>query len=776
MDAGAKLRVRGLVQGVGFRPAVWRLAREHNLAGDVRNDGEGVLIRLWGPSAQLADFPRRLRECSPPLARIDSVELSPLDLPPPYAEFRILASGEGAVHTGVVPDAATCHACFEEIFDPRDRRYRYPFTNCTHCGPRFSIVRGVPYDRANTSMAAFAMCAACRSEYDDPADRRFHAQANACPECGPCAWLEDAAGGRIQPVSLGTPDAVAAASVLLARGNIVAIKGVGGFHLACDASDESAVAELRRRKRRIAKPFALMARDVDVVRRYCRVRAEDEALLRSTAAPITLMAEKPFGGLAAGIAPGQYALGFMLPYSPLHHLLLADWERPLVMTSGNVSDEPQCMTNEEARERLAGIADHFLMHDRDIINRVDDSVARVLAGAPRLLRRARGYAPTALPAPEGLHCAPPILALGGDLKNAVCLLDEGMATLSQHLGDLADARTDRVHAGTLELYRGIYRHEPQVIAVDMHPDYRCAAAGRKRATRDGLTLVEVQHHHAHLAACLAENAWPADAGPVLGVALDGVGYGPDRTLWGGEFLAADYHGFRRLGHLDVTPLPGGDQASRQPWRNAYAQLATHLGWERVLADHGDLESVRWLRTRPLDAIAAMVARGINSPPSSSCGRLFDAVAALLGICRERSEYEGQAAVELETAARQTPGAESYPLEWEERGEMSVLTTTALWLALLEDLRAGRAASLCAARFHAGLASALVEGVRRLAPRVPADTVALSGGVFQNLTLFERVHAELRRGGWRVLTHRVLPCNDGCIALGQAAVAAAHQSW
>ncbi len=586
---GETIRIRGLVQGVGFRPHAWRLAADCGLAGEVWNDAEGVLVRVWGPAAARRSFRLRLRAEAPPLARIDALEVTALAEAPPSHGFHILASHAGTVRTGVVPDAASCPACLAEVRDPADRRHRYAFANCTHCGPRLSIVEAIPYDRANTSMAAFTMCAACRAEYDDPADRRFHAQPNACPACGPRLWLESAGAAGADPI--------AAAQGLLAAGEIVAVKGIGGFHLAVDAGNAEAVQRLRARKRRYAKPFALMARDLAMVRRYCTVSDAEEALLESAAAPIVILAADGRQQVAAGVAPGQRTLGFMLPYTPLHHLLLEGLGRPIVLTSGNLSEEPQCTGNDEARAKLGALADHLLLHDRAIVSRLDDSVARVMDGAPRLLRRARGYAPAPLRLPAGLAGAPPLLAMGGELKSTFCLVQDGKAVLSQHLGDLEDAPTFADYRRSLDLYRRLLQHRPALIAVDRHPDYLSTKLGRQIAEEEGLPVVAVQHHHAHIAACLADNGVPLDAAPVLGIALDGLGHGEDGTIWGGEFLLADYRGFTRLAHLRPVPLPGGAQAIREPWRNTYAQIRASIGWRGFAREHAQLELYADLQRR-----------------------------------------------------------------------------------------------------------------------------------------------------------------------------------
>lgn len=765
--------MRGLVQGVGFRPTVWRLAQACGLLGDVRNDGAGVLIRVAGTRDAIGRFCTLLRDECPPLARIDALERSATRLPPDLDGFHIIASESGEVHTGVVADAATCAACRAEIDDPADRRYRYPFTNCTHCGPRLSIVRGIPYDRANTSMAVFPMCPACRAEYEDPTDRRFHAQPNACPVCGPRVWLEAPDGA---PLDHPGEDAVAAASRLLREGRIIALKGIGGFHLACDATDEHAVAELRARKRRYRKPFALMMRDVAVIRRYCTLDAASAVLLASPAAPIVLLQADGREHVAGEVAPGQNTLGCMLPYSPLHHLLLKDWDRPLVMTSGNLSEEPQCIDNADAGQRLHGLADAYLLHDREIVNRVDDSVVRLMHGRPRLLRRARGYAPAPIVLPPGFADAPPVLALGGELKNTVCLLQDGHAILSQHLGDLEDARTADEYERTVTLYRALYRHRPQAVAVDLHPDYRSTRLGQVLAAREHAGLVGVQHHFAHIASVLADAGRPLDTAPVIGVALDGLGFGEDGALWGGEFLLADYRGYRRLAHLRPAPLPGGTRAILEPWRNTYAHLATHLGWEVFDTTYGGLELAAYLRTKPLAVLETMLAKGLNAPPSSSCGRLFDAVAGALGVAREGMSYEGEAAIELEAlAAGAGHGADdaAYPFAIDTAREPWLLDPAPMWRALLDDLVAGVDRGVIAARFHAGLGEAVAVLAARLAARHDVSAVALSGGVMQNRTLFEDVARRLEGVGLEVLAHERVPANDGGLALGQAVVAAAR---
>ena len=760
---GRKIRVRGLVQGVGFRPHVWRLAHEAGLAGQVLNDGEGVEIEAWGETQALDAFLRRLEEEIPPLARIDSLHQTPLAGAAPTGGFAIAESGAGAITTGVVPDAATCPACFTEIMDPADRRYHYPFTNCTHCGPRLSIVRAIPYDRANTSMSAFPMCESCAAEYANPADRRFHAQPNACPDCGPRVWLEDGEG------ALASDDPIAEVATRLKAGAIVAIKGIGGFHLACDATSTEVVDELRRRKRRGGKPFAVMARDMDEIRRYCAASAEEEALLLSPAAPIILL-DNQGAALAPAIAPGQARTGFMLPYTPLHHLLMALLDRPIVLTSGNLSDGPQVIDNDEARRRLAGIADFWLMHDRDIVNRLDDSVMRVDMSGPNILRRARGLAPAPLMLTPAFTDALPVLAMGAELKSTFCFIKDGQAILSQHIGDLEDAETYADYRAALSLYRQLFQFDPEYIAVDRHPDYLSTQWGLALAEETGAHVVEVQHHHAHLAACLAEHGLAPGEERTVGLILDGLGLGADGTVWGGECLIGGYEGFTRAGHFLPVALPGGAQAMKEPWRNTLAHLKAAFGaeWRNAIADTplGEM-----LAGKQCDIVERMIDAGLNAPLSSSAGRLFDAVAAAAGICADRQLYEGQAAMELEAAAGPYLAQEApYPAALS-LGGVAVLSWAPLWRALMEDLKQGVQPGRIGARFHLGLAAGLAGMAKAAAEKEGLQRVVLSGGVMQNRILLEALHALLSEAGFDVLTHAQIPANDGGLALGQGVIAA-----
>jgi hydrogenase maturation protein HypF len=769
------MRVDGIVQGVGFRPTVHQLAGRHGLDGDVCNGPDGVHIRVAGSEEAVEAFAAALRTEAPPLARIERFERERVEAELPTG-FHIRESRAGKPRTQITPDAATCSECLAEVRDPDDRRYRYPFTNCTHCGPRLTIIRGIPYDRLKTSMAPFVMCQACETEYRNPEDRRFHAQPNACPACGPALWLE-AVGEGDNPIRGDA--ALAAAARLIRAGHIVAVKGLGGFHLACDARSEAAVSELRRRKHRDDKPFALMAHDVTEVARCCHVGEFERALLESREAPIVLLERRNGRTVAQAVAPGQCTLGFMLPYTPLHHLLMDELDGPIVLTSGNRSEEPQCTGNDEARERLAGIADAYLMHDRGIANRVDDSVVRVMDGDKRLVRRARGYAPAPLLLPDAFRAAPPVLGMGAEVKNTFCLLREGRAVLSQHIGDLENFTAVRGFEAMLALYRELFDFRPEVLALDLHPEYRATKIGRDWAEREGLRVEVVQHHHAHVAACLAEHGVALDAEPVLGIALDGLGYGPDGTLWGGEFLLSDYRRFKRLASLEPVPMPGGDQAVREPWRMTCAWLAHHFDWAELAGRHAGLSYFREMRDRPAGVLQRMIERGVNAPRTSACGRLFDAVAALSGV-RDNVRYEGQAAIELEAlvSMKALYDAEPYPFDIAslEAGGVAWIGTRPMWRSLLADLERGESVGVIAARFHAGLADAIVAMAKRLVAGPARDSggrVVLTGGVFQNAVLMSRVAGGLRDHGFEVLTHTRVPANDGGLSLGQAAIAAAR---
>ncbi|HEX4296025.1 MAG TPA: carbamoyltransferase HypF [Rhizomicrobium sp.] len=745
-----EIRVRGTVQGVGFRPTVWRLARENGLTGQVLNDSAGVLIQITGEPARIARFLHGLKTNPPPLSRIEQLDAKRLSQIVAFEDFVIAGSVAGETRTNVTADAATCQACREEVFNPAERRFRYPFTNCTHCGPRLSIVTRVPYDRASTTMAPFAMCEDCAREYRDPADRRFHAQPIACPACGPKVWLD----GDAQALP-----AVEAVVQALRHGKVVAIRGLGGFHLACDATNVEAVRTLRNRKKRFGKPFALMARDVETIRRYATATEAELELLRSPAAPIVLLTADGPERLPEEVAPRLKTLGFMLPYTPLHMLVVENFDTPLVMTSGNIAHEPQVTGNDEVHAKLGRIADHVLMHDRDIANRIDDSVVRIMAGRPRSIRRARGYAPSPMKLPKGFEDAPEIFAFGGELKSTFCLVKDGQAILSQHQGDLEDAATFDDYQKNMALYRALYNHRPRVFAADMHPEYLSTKLAKEHA--QGARLHDVQHHHSHIASCMTENGLAIDAPSVLGVVLDGLGYGADGTIWGGEFLRADYRGFERLAFLKPVAMIGGAQAIREPWRNTYAHLVSAFGWEEFEARFGDLDLCAYLKSKPRASIDRMLETGLNVPVASSCGRLFDAVAAALGLCPDLALFEGQAAIELEDAIEAPE--EGYAFDLRE--------PRALWESLLEDIRADVGVSTISARFHYGLASAVADLAVALAP---GDTVVLSGGCFQNRTLLEACTQKIERRGLKALSQADIATNDGGLSLGQAAIAAARE--
>ncbi len=794
------VRVEGIVQGVGFRPFVYALATGLGLAGLVGNDVDGVFAEVEGAPEMVAEFVTALRREAPPLASIERIATSALR-PEGGTAFRIVPSEAGGLRrTLISADTATCDDCLAELADPADRRFGYPFINCTNCGPRFTIVRAIPYDRALTTMAGFAMCPLCDAEYHDPASRRFHAQPTCCPGCGPRLALTDKTGGALSVMPIdGSAD-------LIRRGEVLAVKGLGGYHLAADAASEPAAAALRARKHREDKPFAVMVADLAAARRLCEVDDEAERLLAGRRRPIVVLPRREGASVGASVAPsvapGNRHLGIMLPYTPLHHLLLAATGRPIVLTSGNVSDEPIVYADDEALTRLAGIAGGFLTHDRPIHVRTDDSVTRTFRGREMLIRRARGYAPEPLAVRTGFPRQ--VLACGAQLKSTFCLARGGHAFVSQHIGDLEDAATLRSFTESIEHFCRLFDIEPTVIAHDLHPDYLSTryamerAGGGRRAdgldgleALDGLDLVGVQHHHAHIASCLADN----DAtGPVIGVAFDGTGYGTDGTIWGGEFLIADLAGFERAGHLAPVPMPGGAAAIRQPWRMAAAYLdaaglpgppglrglpglhglrggpAGVPGPSGLPAGPADGRSVRERNEQHWDAVVAMARRGINAPLTSSAGRLFDAVAALLGV-RDQVNYEGQAAIELEQLADPAESG-GYPAAVG-RGEVLVAAGNDLIGAVAADLAAGVDRGVIAARFHNGVAGLILRCCQELRDRSGLSAVALSGGVFQNLLLLHAVTGLLEADGFTVLRHSRVPCNDGGISLGQAVVAAAR---
>jgi hydrogenase maturation protein HypF len=748
---GLSVSVRGIVQGVGFRPFVYQLAERHRLVGWVRNTTSQVEIQVEGSEAALAAFVRDLRDEAPPLARIDEIETEDRS-PAGYSSFEIVESRSSTGWGSISPDSATCDECLEETLDPSERRGGYPFTNCTQCGPRFTIIEDLPYDRSRTTMRCFDMCEDCRSEYDEPRDRRYHAQPVACPACGPKLGLRSATGDSIEG------DPIDACASLLESGSIVALKGLGGYQLACDATDAAAVARLRERKRRYGKPFALMVADTEWANRLCEASAREIEALQSRERPIVLMKRRAGNAIAPEVAPGLDTMGVMLPYTPLHHLLMRRVSCPLVMTSGNLSEEPIATGNREAAERLGSIADAFLLHDRDIYARYDDSVVRVLGDAVVPIRRARGYAPAPVELP--FSATHDILACGAQQKSTFCLVKESKAFLSQHIGDLENLETLEHFQDSLELYQRLFRVEPKVIAHDMHPDYLSTHLAHDYPAPSAVRVV-VQHHHAHIVSAMVEHGI---RGPVIGVAYDGTGYGTDGAVWGGEILIADWASFRRAAHLRYAPMIGGEAAIRKPYRMAVGYM-----WELCSRCAVDFETFfdavpvaeRILLRRQFDA-------KLNSPLTSSCGRLFDAAAALLGLCWE-ALYEGQPAVELEALADPEVD-EIYPYDIIREGDGWVIDPAATLRALWCEAMAGRPVSKIAATFHNTVAWFTRAACRAIRDRDGLNQVVLSGGCFQNAFLTRRLLEGLTKDGFEVFTHRQVPPNDGGISLGQAAVA------
>jgi hydrogenase maturation protein HypF len=750
----AHISVRGVVQGVGFRPFIYQMAIRHNLRGWVCNTSEDVRIEVEGEAKDIEQFLLGLREQAPPISHIEDITVTP-GTPASYEKFEIRHSiTEEGKYQLVSPDIATCPDCLREIFDPKDRRYRYPFTNCTNCGPRFTIIADIPYDRPKTTMHRFRMCPDCQQEYDDPLDRRFHAQPNACPKCGPQIELVDSDG---QPVTC--TDIINKTSQLLREGKIIAVKGLGGFLLACDATSQAAVNRLRQRKNRPAKPLAIMVSSLDETRQYCYVNHEEAELLTSPGSPIVLMKWKTESTISKAVAPGLKYLGVMLPYTPLHHILLRETSLPLVMTSGNLSEEPIAKDNDEAIRRLGNIADYFLMHNRDIYARYDDSVTIVERDVPQFLRRARGYAPYPI---HLNHNSQQILGCGAEEKNTFCLTRDNFAFVSQHIGDMENMETLEHFVNTIELYKKLFRIEPEIIAHDMHPEYLSTKYAKELAARDNIKLIPVQHHHAHIASCIADNSLEA---PVIGVSFDGTGYGTDGNIWGGEFLIADYKGFTRLGHFEYLPLPGGALAIQKPYRTAIGYLLSlGIGLDRKLPLFKRVDDVE------VDIIKSQVENSLNSPLTSSCGRLFDAVSALIGI-RGVIEYEAQAAIDLEMlACNAVDETGVYPFSVVEQDGVRIIKLQDIFAAIIDDLRNNMPEAIIAARFHNTVAQMILEMCQIITAETSIKNVALSGGVFQNRLLMRKAISLLESAGFNVYTHRQVPCNDGGISLGQVVIA------
>jgi hydrogenase maturation protein HypF len=755
-----RISVRGVVQGVGFRPFVYRLAQEHSLVGWVRNTSGNVEIEVEGKEESIDGFLAKLKTKAPPMASIEEIATVPLPLKG-YTSFEIRKShAEEGKYQLVSPDIATCQACQKEIFSPSDRRYHYPLTNCTNCGPRFTIIEDIPYDRPRTTMRRFKMCPECQREYDDPLDRRFHAQPNACPKCGPSLELVDSQGSPIKG-----SDIIQTAGELLKEGKILAIKGLGGFHLACDATNAEAVKVLRDRKRRPSKPLAVMMTSLEEIKQHCFVSPEEERLLLSPQCPIVLLRWKRKSSVSHEVAPRIKYLGVMLPYTPLHHLLLREVNLPLVMTSGNLSEEPIARDNDEALRRLGNIADYFLLHNRDIYAKYDDSVYIVEQGTPQAIRRARGYAPYPIPLP---FKARQVLACGAEEKNTFCLTKDQHAFLSQHIGDMENEETLEHFENTIELYKRLFRIQPEIIAYDLHPEYLSTkyALELKAQGEQGLRFVPVQHHHAHLVSCLVENNIQQ---PAIGVAFDGTGYGADGTIWGGEFLVADWKRFERAGHLEYVPLPGGAAAINRPYRMALGYLYTLLGQDVSL---DDLPILSQLDPQELALIKRQLERRLNSPLTSSAGRLFDAVSALAGV-RGTVDYEAQAAIELEMLAPDEVAkldSDLYPFSIVQEQECKVVKLGGLVSAVAEEVKRRVPVPLISARFHKTTSQIIVQMCQLIAQETSITLVALSGGVFQNRLLSRLTSESLQEKGFQVLTHRLVPCNDGGISLGQAVIA------
>jgi hydrogenase maturation protein HypF len=745
--------ITGIVQGVGFRPYVYRLANDCGLTGLIANTPAGVSIEVQGEAEAVEQFLERLPKEIPPLAKITGLMPRDADVRQETA-FRIKASSTRAAAKALIsPDVSVCEDCLREMMNPRDRRFRYPFINCTNCGPRFTIIHDIPYDRARTSMAKFKMCAACQAEYENPASRRFHAQPNACWDCGPQVALLGADGTRMD-----VAEPIREAARLLQQGAVVAIKGLGGFHLACDAQNEQAVGKLRERKRRVEKPFAIMVRRVEDAARLCVADELSKKMMSSFERPIVLLPRRAEVSVIPGLAPGNRYLGLFLPYTPLHHLLFQSGKfEALVMTSGNLSEEPIAIDNEEAVRRLNRIADAFLVHDREIVRRCDDSVVRVAAGQPQNLRRSRGFVPVPVQLEKETQ---PVLAVGGELKNTVCVVRGSEAFLSQHVGDLENLESYRFFEEAVQHLQRILETEPKVIAHDLHPDYFSTKWAQER---EGVELVGVQHHHAHVAACMAENHLD---GKVIGIALDGTGYGTDGAIWGGEVLVADYAGFQRAAHLEYVALPGGAAAIHEPWRMAVSYLTKHFGKD---VEKLGLPFLAETDSRKLNVVLQMMEREINSPRTSSCGRLFDAVAALVGL-RGTVNFEAQAAIELEMAARDSGSESAYPLDLNLHGTIWQIGTKPLFDWLLRDIGKQTSVAEMSRKFHNGLAVVFVDVAERIRDRTELNRVCLSGGCFLNALLLETMIAEMKERSFEVFFHTEVPPGDGGISLGQAVIA------
>ncbi|MGB9681368.1 MAG: carbamoyltransferase HypF [bacterium] len=741
--AGRHLSVYGVVQGVGFRPFIYKLAKEYHLNGWVLNTSSSVEIEIEGKPEDIEGFISDIKRKSPPLARIEKISIEEVK-PNNYSDFVIKESKKDLGYQLISPDIATCDECLKELFSPNNRRYLYPFINCTNCGPRFTIIKDIPYDRKNTTMERFKMCKDCEKEYGDPMNRRFHAQPNACPVCGPKVWLE---GIEIE-------DPISETIRLLKEGMIVAIKGLGGFHLACDATNNDAVKKLRERKHRPSKPFAVMMKDIETVRLYCELQEEEERLMRSPQCPIVLLRLKDRRNISTFVAPNNNYLGVMLPYTPLQHIILREFPNPLIMTSGNLSEEPICQDNDEAIKRLKDIAEYFLLNNRDIYSRYDDSVVSVVDGNIQMIRRARGYAPSPIKLPFSL---PSVLACGGELKNTFCLTKENYAFVSQHIGDLENIETLKHFINTIELYKRLFRIEPKVIACDMHPDYLSTRYAQNLSKE--IPVIPVQHHYAHVASCMAENGL---AESVIGIAMDGSGYGLDGNVWGGEFMIADYSGFSRIAHFEYLPMPGGELAIRKPYRLAIGYLY------RLFGEIPNLPSLQDIPQEELDIIKDQVDKGINTPITSSLGRLFDAVSSILNVCK-KVDYEGQAAVELEMIGENLSTESHYKWDIERLNGEFIVKIKPLLEEIVEEINKVPIEKI-SAKFHNTIALIILDMARIIREESRINSIVISGGCFQNKTLLRKTIKNLEKERFKVFLHSQVPCNDGGISLGQAVVA------
>ena len=746
----AKATINGIVQGVGFRPFIYNLAQKRGLGGYIANTSTGVDIEVEGEPRKIESFFQEIQTRKPPLARITHMEMQYLP-PRSYRDFVIRRSHVETFRSALItPDVSVCKDCLQEMNDPGDRRYRYPFINCTNCGPRYTIIEDIPYDREKTSMASFSMCEECRQEYEEPSDRRFHAQPIACWECGPNVRLHESSGKAVEG-----RDSISETCKLLRSGKIVAIKGLGGFHLAVDATDGKAVERLRERKNREEKPLALMSPSIEKIAQFAHMNTPEAQLLQSPERPIVLLRKKNLNAIASQVAPRNCCFGVMLPYTPLHYLILQEGFLALVLTSGNISEEPIAIDNKEAFRRLSAIADYFLVHNRDIYLRNDDSVVRVTGENVRMIRRSRGYAPTPVPLNRDIR---PTLACGPFLANTVCLGKERNAFLSQHVGDLENLEAFEAFERTINHLKAILEIDPQVIAYDLHPDYLSTQYATKQT---GVRKIGVQHHHAHIASCMAENGV---SGPVIGLAMDGTGYGTDDTVWGGEILLADFHSSERVGHFQNVSLPGGEAAIREPWRMALAYLSQAFG--KGLFDL-PIEFVRRLDPRQATIILTMIEKNLNSPQTSSCGRLFDGASALLGL-RDRASYRGQAAIELEMEMGEGEGSYSVVIGQEKPG--LIIPYAPIIRGVISDLIEGVDRRTISRKFHNTLVRLLADACVKLRHQRKLNRVVLSGGVFQNVFLLGQLEGILLDLGFEVYTHSLVPSNDGGISLGQVMVA------